>query len=602
MVKAKQGRMTSNTKGRKKDNPPRPQRICERAKEREQKKTTKSNEIDTTTLADDDPTPTLREKVRGFLALMGDDSSEEGEDNRNQTPRKGDDKKRQRFAEETEVIELGEDGNPESSMEGPPEPVRLLRQMETDESLFNKEVTIADVLGVGPNETVTLPQPLVIAKDCRYTCQVKVQPSDNPVQHIADKFLYMVKWLKNKIGKDLAIATWDDLDEKQVVYLRTSQLPKPTETSAWIAIWGTWINIKPQQEGTAYLKIRFVTQAPDTLTRRLMNIGELREEITAATEITIGRSPIPCQAVQVACSGWLFGSNRHMNGENLLQEIAKLANIPPHVRMGISWRTIKLENGKTPPWVDNVQPASALHIDIDWFHGPVYNPLIANIFKKHGNVKPLGLNLRLIPCFSSDEGKNSTTDRKMAANKMRDKQEFLITQHITVIKTPYILNLDKPTKPNGTMTLWRYLKNLHPQGLVAARLVLSVDQAWKEGSRETNIVTTKEYASQVQDALRDMIPECVHKFGLGMKGWFTTEGLQAFQGVNWDPKQNKSVSDRDVEAMRIVSKDYFGMGEAWRTTKAGKKDHLGDRQQQQHRIQRQPSRTQRRNSQRSRPF
>lgn len=158
---------------------------------------------------------------------------------------------------------------------------------------------------------------------------------------------------------------------------------------------------------------------------------------------------------------------------------------------------------------------------------------------------------------------------------MREKQEFLLTQHITVIKTPYILNFDKPTKHNSTMTLRRYLKNLHPQGLVAARLVLSVDKAWKEGSQETNIVMMKEYASQVQDALRDMIPECVHKFGLGMKGWFTTEGLQAFQGVNWDPKQNKSVSDRDVEAMRIVSEDYFDMGEAWRTTKAGKKRPSG---------------------------
>ena len=48
-----------------------------------------------------------------------------------------------------------------------------------------------------------------------------------------------------------------------------------------------------------------------------------------------------------------------MNSEDLLREIIRLADIPPHVRMGISWRAIKLENGKTPPWIDNVQPASA---------------------------------------------------------------------------------------------------------------------------------------------------------------------------------------------------------------------------------------------------
>ena len=91
-----------------------------------------------------------------------------------------------------------------------------------------------------------------------------------------------------------------------------------------------------------------------------------------------------------------------------------------------------------------------------------------------------------------------------------------------------------------------------------------MDKVWQEGSKDTNIVTTKEYAPQVQDALHNMIPECVHRFGIGTKGWFTREGLLAFQGVKWDSAKNKSVSDRDVEALRVVSEDYFGMGEAWR--------------------------------------
>ena len=99
--------------------------------------------------------------------------------------------------------------------------------------------------------------------------------------------------------------------------------------------------------------------------------------------------------------------------------------------------------------------------------------------------------------------------------------------------------------PNGTMTLRRYLKNLHPEGLVAARLILSVDKNWQSnGSNDTIIVTTKEYAPQVQEALRNMIPECVHRFGVGTKGWFTREGLHAFRGVHWDPTNNKSISDQ----------------------------------------------------------
>lgn len=136
-----------------------------------------------------------------------------------------------------------------------------------------------------------------------------------------------------------------------------------------------------------------------------------------------------------------------------------------------------------------------------------------------------------------------------------------------MIKTPYILNLDKPTKPNGSTTLRRYLKNLHPDGLVAARLILSVDKAWQEGSIETNLVTSREYAAQVNDALRNMIPECVHCYGIGTKGWFTREGLLAFQGVEWDDSKKKSVSDQDIEALRMVSEDFFGMGDAWKQKK-----------------------------------
>ena len=42
----------------------------------------------------------------------------------------------------------------------------------------------------------------------------------------------------------------------------------------------------------------------------------------------------------------------------------------------------------------------------------------------------------------------------------------------------------------------------------------------------------------------------------------------AFKGVEWDPTKHKSISDRDVEALRVVAEDYFGMGDAWRKKKA----------------------------------
>ena len=571
MAKSKKGRATANP-----TEPSQPGRSSLRqAIEKAKRNLAKSDEIDVSTLADDDPAPLTRNKARGFATLMQEDSSDDDtiDTNKCDTPRKGDDKKRQRFAKETEVITVEQDDADDSIAFEVPTPVRLLNDpMDTDSVQPTKAVTIAEILGEGPDVVLALQQPFIINKDCRYNFQIKVVACESPTQFVAKKCIDFFAWVQEKIGKNISIATWNDAQDKQKVYNRPTQLPATTDTSAWTAIWGNWIAIKPQQEGTAFLKVRFITKSPDALTKRLTDIGELRDEGKALTGIHIGRLPIPWQAVQVGCAGWLFGSNKHINSNDLGQEISRLINLPPHVRMGISWRAIKLETGRNPPWTDNVPPASALHIDIDWLHGPVYKAALANLFKKHGSIKPLGLTMRLIPCFSSDEGKNSTNEQRTAAIEMRDKQDFLIKEHITTIKTPYILNLDKATKPNGNMTLRRYLKNLHPQGLVAARLVLSVDKAWQEGSKDTIIVTTREYAPQVHDAIRNMIPECVHRFGNGVKGWFTQEGLLAFKGVQWDPRNQKSVSDKDIEALRTVTEDYFGMGDAWR-----KKQHTSQR-------------------------
>lgn len=569
MAKTKQGRSTNNSSIKKRAPLPRTRSRVERTRENEPTTT----EIDTTSLADDDPVINRRRTPKDFMTLMGDISSDEDSYNTpaDDTPRRGDDKKRQRFSEIAEVIEIGKDDSSTDSIQGPPATLRLM-DTNDDSIQSDKATTIADILGEGPEETARFHQPLIITKDCRYTFQVKVTACESPFQFVVEKFTSFFKFLQNSVGKDLSIATWDDDVEKEKIFSKPQQFPKTTDTTKWTALWGNWISVKPQQAGTVFLKVRFVTKSPENLTKRLTDIGELRDEISASTGVLIGRLPIPCQAVQVGCVGWFFGSNKYMNNEDLLQEIRRLVNIPAHVRMGLSWRAIKLENGRTPPWIDNVQPASALHLDMDWFHAPVYKPEIAKIFKKHGTAKPLGLTIRLIPCFSADEGKNATQDQRTASVEMREKQEYLIKEHITVIKTPYILNLDKPTKANGTMTLRRYLKNLHPQGLVAARLILSVDKAWQEGSKDTIIVTTKEYAPQVQEALRNMIPACVQQFGKGATGWFSREGLHAFKNVQWDPKKQKSVSDHDIEAMREVSEDYFGMGAACR-----KKKHKSNR-------------------------
>ena len=256
MVKTKKGRQTNNSSGRKRAPSPRPRAGPERTKTIGPK----LNEIDTSTVADDDPQKTTHRNPSGFLALMNNDSSDEDSFGTAQgdTPRKGDDKKRQRFATEMEVIEIEKDDSISSSIQELPNPVRLIDTMDTDSVQSETGVTIADILGQGPEEIATLQQPLAINKDCRYNFQIRVQACESPSQFIAEKFVEFFKWMQDKVGKELLIATWDDAKDKQKTFSKPTQLPKPTETSGWTAIFGTWINIKPQQEGTAFLKVRFV--------------------------------------------------------------------------------------------------------------------------------------------------------------------------------------------------------------------------------------------------------------------------------------------------------------------------------------------------------
>ena len=90
---------------------------------------------------------------------MGDLSSDDDSsyNTPDDTPRRGDDKKRQRFSEVTEVIEIGkEDDSSMDALQGPPAPIRLTATATDDSTQSDPVVTIADLLGEGPEETVRI--------------------------------------------------------------------------------------------------------------------------------------------------------------------------------------------------------------------------------------------------------------------------------------------------------------------------------------------------------------------------------------------------------------------------------------------------------------
>jgi hypothetical protein len=206
-----------------------------------------------------------------------------------------------------------------------------------------------------------------------------------------------------------------------------------------------------------------------------------------------------------------------------------------------------------------------LHIDIDASQATRYNGILANLFKKNSSKKPLGLShLRIIPCFTSEEGKYMTPESCESAEKMRNKQTYALNSHTAVLRTNFIQNLDKPVSKKNPMTLRRYLKSMTPEGSVTLRLILSIDKSWQDRSNETIIVTTKPWAAQTREVLKNMIPACIHMYQKGVEGWFTPEGLKAFEGIHWDPNKKYTVSARDIEAQREVEEDFFGMGDDWK--------------------------------------
>ena len=180
MVKTKKGKQRIKATGQKRAPSPSPKRRSERTKTNAPKTT----EIDVTTIADDNPRRYARKTINDFSALQSNDSSsdESSTNSHGDTPRKGEDKKRQRFATETEVIEVEKDNSIGSSIQALPNPVRLIDTMDTDSDSSRHKVTIADILGQGPEETIRMQQPLVINKDCRFNCQIKVTACDDPIR------------------------------------------------------------------------------------------------------------------------------------------------------------------------------------------------------------------------------------------------------------------------------------------------------------------------------------------------------------------------------------------------------------------------------------
>ena len=123
--------------------------------------------------------------------------------------------------------------------------------------------------------------------------------------------------------------------------------------------------------------------------------------------LRINPYPNPCQSSRVSTLGWLFGSVKTMDGDMLSKTMRTILKMPPHIALGVQWRTIADKSGKRYPWPrDNTlpRPPQALHIDIDDTYVGAWYPKFSKLFKKGARKKVNFMQLRLIPCFNTQIG------------------------------------------------------------------------------------------------------------------------------------------------------------------------------------------------------
>jgi hypothetical protein len=143
---------------------------------------------------------------------------------------------------------------------------------------------------------------------------------------------------------------------------------------------------------------------------------------------------------------------------------------------------------------------------------------------------------------------------------MMAKQQYFTNQHTLCVENSHILNLDVKV---DSMTLRRYLMSRAPHTEVLQRLFVAIDKSWK-GETYT-LITVQPCAAEATRALNNMIPECVHEYGIeAAKKWFTNICLEAYRQVKWDPSKRSTTSQQDRETRALVEEDLFGIGTNWK--------------------------------------
>ena len=407
---------------------------------------------------------------------------------------------------------------------------------------------------------LALQTPSTTYASIRYNGFITTQPSEQPYPDFLKIFTDYFKIIQDVLGKDIYLAAWDPEQDSAFPPLKKPSKIPSTRESLGIYL-GTYIN--PKNDGTRmYLNLRLVTYKKHPVPMEKFGI-ELADHLASSKhDMTIQRQPRACQATKTECIGWLMYSCKSINSSTFVPALKSALQIPDNVAVGIQYRAIAMETGKKPPYDKENPPAAAIHIDIDERFAFVYQARAASLWRKNSKQRlPNGVQLRLVPCFTSATGKSMTDTQRADAKTLKERQYYFVKEHLKQLP-PYffISQLDTPISSTNTMTLRRAMMSRAPAKQPTGRLIHNVDASWNQPSKHA-ITTVVGKEVEAQRFLVNMIPEFLHIYGDDASRWFTGEALRVYQGVRWNPEKGTTSSTKERNSEEMVKEDLWDLNE-----------------------------------------
>jgi hypothetical protein len=401
-------------------------------------------------------------------------------------------------------------------------------------------------------------------KEIRYRGSIDVPPTEKPFEDFIALLKKYFITVQTTLGKNIFLAPWDKEQEATFPPIKTpDDIPDSRES---IGIYmGQYIN--PKEDGSkVYFNLRWITymKTPVPLERFGMELSDALPRL----KMFMNKQPQACQAVRSTCIGWFMYSTKHIDSKTFIIETKAILGIPPEVPVGISYRAIMNEFGRRPPFNRDDPSPAAIHLDVDEKFYMVYQPRASSLWRKNSKKRlPNGVQLRLVPCFSSPIGKSMTDDVRADAKILAERQGFFVKEHIRPIEYYFISLLDTAISSENPLTLRRAMMSRAPKNRPASRLIHNVDQSWNQPSKYV-VTTVVGREDEVHRFLSNLIPEMLHVHGPDAAKWFTSQGLQVYLNVRWNPEKGTTTSANAKESADMVKEDLWDLGSKWKTIAA----------------------------------